>query len=69
MNGRQRARWAADIVTELQKLQKRSQGRPEAAGLARALAELAAARSQMLAEARGAEAQGAEEVDREGDAA
>ena len=50
MNGRQRARWAADIVTELQKLQKRSQGKPEASPLARALVELASARTLMLAE-------------------
>ena len=50
MNSRQRARWAAEIVAELQKLQKRSQGRSESPALARALAELAAARTLMLAE-------------------
>ena len=50
MNGRQRARWAADIITDLQRLQKRARGRLDAPGLARALTELAAARAAALAE-------------------
>lgn len=50
MNGRQRARWTADIVADLQRLQKVAQGKSDAPSLTRALSELAAARAAALSE-------------------
>ena len=62
MNGRQRARWAADILADLQRLRKAGQGRAGASELARAEEALRAARAAALAEVGSGEAGGEEEV-------
>lgn len=50
MNGRQRARWYADQVSDLEKLQKQARGRPDAALLDQAVECLRAAREEALAD-------------------
>ena len=50
MNGKHRARWIADQITELQRLQKKTRGKPEAPLVASAIEKLAAARTLALAD-------------------
>jgi hypothetical protein len=50
VNGRQRARWAADILTDLQRLRKASLGRAGASELAKADEAIRAARAAALGE-------------------
>lgn len=50
MNGKHRARWIADQITELQRLQKKTRGKPEAPLVAAAIEKLAAARTLALAD-------------------
>ena len=50
MNGKHRARWIADQITELQRLQKKTQNKPEAILVAQAIEKLAAARTLALAD-------------------
>ena len=50
MNGKHRARWIADQIAELQRLQKKTRGKPEAPLVAAAIEKLAAARTLALAD-------------------
>jgi hypothetical protein len=56
LNGKQRARWAADITLDLQRLQKAARGGADAPALGRAAEALGEARLAALAES-GAESE------------
>ena len=51
MNGKQRARWIADAISDLQRIQKQSRGKPEDGDLTQALENLRRAREKALADA------------------
>lgn len=50
MNGRQRARWYADQVSDLERLQKQARGRPDSDDLAQAISRLRDAREKALSD-------------------
>jgi len=50
MNGKHRARWIAEQITELQRLQKKTKGKPEAPIVAEAISKLHQARSLALSD-------------------
>jgi hypothetical protein len=49
MNGKQRARWYADLISDAQRLQKKARGCADATPLGAALAKLGDARALALA--------------------
>ena len=55
MNDRQLARWAADVLSDLQRLQKAAAGHAMSPALARAAEALREARAQALASPAGGE--------------
>ena len=50
MNGKQRARWCADVISDVQRLRKHARGRADGAILDVALSKLADARLAALAD-------------------
>lgn len=50
MNGKHRARWIAEQITELQRLQKKTRDRPEAPFVAEAISKLHQARTLALSD-------------------
>jgi len=49
MNGKQRARWYADVISDLQRAQKQATGQPDEELLRSAVAMLQGARARALA--------------------